>query len=53
MNPLPQSIARSVTAASIEFAGTKFKSKAITGLDYIKHVENDYLESTINYLPAL
>ena len=41
LNPLPQSIARIISAVNIEFAGSKFTSKAITGLEYIKDVDNN------------
>ena len=42
-----------VKVVTIEFAGVKFKSKAITGLDYIKSVENDYIQNMISLFPRV
>jgi len=52
-NPLPENIATTVKIVTIEFAGVRFKSKAITGLEYIKSVENDYIQGTINQMPCV
>ena len=38
---------------TLEFAGIKFKSKAITGLNYIKAVVTDYLEKIIESMPQV
>ena len=50
--PLPDHIAKAVKVCSIEFAGVVFKTKAITGLDYIKSVNQD-LETTLSHMPGL
>ena len=50
--PLPSSIADSVKVCSLEFAGVLFKSKAMSGLDYIKLIEAD-LVTTLNHMKGL
>ena len=52
-HPLPSSISSTVKVVTIEFAGVRFKSKAITGLDYIKSVESDYIQNIISILPRV
>ena len=49
---LPYTKAASVKLVTLEFAGVKFKSKAITGLDYIKGVEQ-LLEKQVQNMPSV
>lgn len=39
MNEVPQAIRQSITkAATVEFAGVKYKTKATSGEEYLSHV---------------
>ena len=49
---LPYEEARYIKIMSLEFAGVKFKSRAMSGLDYIKEVE-DLLENKLGNFPYL
>ena len=49
---LPATIAKSIKVCSLEFAGVVFKSKAISGLDYIKLIEADLI-TILNHMEEL
>jgi hypothetical protein len=49
--PMRTSVANKVSVAVIEFAGVKFKTKAITGKDYLQGVQDDYIEKTMSAMP--
>ena len=48
---IPPCLASSINFVTIEFAGVKFKAKAISGLQYLKQVENGLIKNMIHQLP--
>ena len=51
--PLPTAVASTIKVVIIEFAGTKFKTQAISGLEYIKSVEQYNLQPIICMIPKV
>ena len=50
---LPEEIVKSASIAIIEFAGVKFKTRAMTGVQYIRYVQNTVLGKLRQAMPNL
>ena len=50
---IPQGVSDHTTAVTLEFAGVKFKTRAVTGMEYLKYVENAVVKSTLQKLPKV
>lgn len=50
---LPEEIVKSASIAIIEFAGVKFKTRAMTGVQYIRYVQNTVLGKLRQAMPHL
>ena len=50
---LEDDVSMSIKEVIIEFAGVKFKTKAISGSEYLKYIQETYLEKTIQQFPQV
>lgn len=53
VNAIPKDLAESVTLATVEFAGVKFKSAVKSGDQYMKYVEGSVIKGTLLQFPAI
>lgn len=50
---LPEEVIKTVSIAIFEFAGVKFKTRAMTGTQYVKYVQNMVLEKLRKKIPGI
>lgn len=50
---LPEDVTLTATAATIEFAGVKFKTNVCTGVQYISYVQNAVIKNVLMQLPGI
>ena len=53
LTTLPTSVVKKVALVTVEFAGVKFKSNAVSGLQYLKHVENGVIKNIFQNFPQI
>ena len=52
-HPMSDATACTIIVVIVEFAGVKFKTKAISGLQYIQSVERNYLQHSVSLMPNI
>ena len=50
---IPDSVTASISAATLEFAGVKFKANVVSGTQYIKYIESILYRDVIKQMPYI
>ena len=50
LTSIPNDFAESITFATVEFAGVKFKSQAVSGSQYLKQIENGLIKFILHQM---